>query len=143
MTQGQATAFYSAPQDEGALHSSSCLCAHHNRSHRVLRRPLLLLPPTPTTVVKARVKGRGRGKRRTTAPVALATTGVPRRGPPSTIPGSAPSRCGQGSTTARRAHCTSVLRGSRRSLLRTPTSASSAPAAGHDPIWSPWRGAWE
>jgi hypothetical protein len=86
---------------EGVLCSHSCLRAHHSRNCRDLRRLLPLLPPTPTTAAKARVRGRGRGKARTMAPVAPATTattivGVPQLGPPSTIPGPAPSRCGQG-----------------------------------------------
>jgi hypothetical protein len=32
------------PQEEGALHHSSCLHAHHSRNHHALRRPLPLLP---------------------------------------------------------------------------------------------------
>jgi hypothetical protein len=80
------------PQEEGALRSSSCLHAHRRRNRHVLRRPLPLLPPTPTTAVKARERARGKGKVRTTAP---ATTEAPRHGPPSTIPGPTPSRCGQ------------------------------------------------
>jgi hypothetical protein len=89
------------PQEEGALRSSSCLHARRRRNRHVLRRPLPLLPPTPTTAAKAR----GRGKVRTMAPAAPATTAeVPQLGPPSTIPGPAPSRCGLG--------C--VLRSSRR-----------------------------
>jgi hypothetical protein len=85
------------PQVEDALCSSCCLHAHHNRNCRVLRWPLPLLPPTPTMTAKARVRARGRGKARTTTPTTTAVTiaGAPRRGPPSTIPGSAPSRYGQ------------------------------------------------
>jgi hypothetical protein len=100
------------PQEEGALRSSSCLHARHRRNHHVLRRPLPLLPPTPTTAAKARERARGRGKARTTAPMAPATTAAttteaPRRGPPSTIPGPTPSQCGQGCvlrSNSRRVH---------------------------------------
>jgi hypothetical protein len=86
------------PQVDDALHSSSYLRAHHSRNCHVLRRPLPLQSPTPATMTKARA--RGKGKARTTAPVAPAilvatTAGVPRCGPPSTISGLAPSRCGQ------------------------------------------------
>jgi hypothetical protein len=89
------------PQEEGALCSSSCLHARRRRNRHVLRRPLPLLPPIPTTAAKARKRARGRGKARTTAPAAPATTAAttteaPQRGPPSTIPGPAPSRCGKG-----------------------------------------------
>jgi hypothetical protein len=61
----------------------------------------LVAPPTPvpppTIAAKVRVRARGGGKQGTMAPAALATiAGAPRCGPPSTIPGSAPSRCGQG-----------------------------------------------
>jgi hypothetical protein len=108
------------PQVEGALRNSSCLRAHHSRNCRVLNRPLPLplLPPTPTTATKARVRSRGRVKARTMTPVTPATTsattvGAPRCGPPSTIPGLAPSRCGQG--------C--VLRNNNRCIHRnTPCS---------------------
>jgi hypothetical protein len=98
------------PQVEGALRSSCCFHAHHNRNRRVLRRPLPLLPPT--TVAKARA--RGKKKARTTAPTAPATTsGAPQCSPPSTIPGPAPCRCGQG--------C--ILHSSRRRIYHsTPCS---------------------
>jgi hypothetical protein len=76
------------PQVEGTLHSNNSLCTHHNRNHHVLWWPLPLLLPTPTTAAKARA----RGKAITMAPVTPATiVGAPRRGPPSTIPGQAPS----------------------------------------------------
>jgi hypothetical protein len=94
--QGQASAFYSAPSGGG-----------HPPQQQLPPRPppqepscpptaLPLLPPTPTTAAKARETTRGRGKTRTTAPTAPTTTAVttteaPRRGPPSTIPGPAPS----------------------------------------------------
>jgi hypothetical protein len=89
------------PQELGVLRSSCCPHGHRGRNHHVLWWCLPLLPPPPTTAAKARVRARGRGreKARTTALAAPATTAgpaTPRRGPPSTIPGSAPSRCGQG-----------------------------------------------
>jgi hypothetical protein len=136
------------PQVEGALGSSSCLHAHHSRNHSVLRRPLPLLPPIPTMAAKVR----GRGKARTTAPMAPATTavtiaGVPRCCPPSTIPGPAPSRCGQ--------EC--VLRSSSRVHHNTPTyyrapgGPSFTPLPGPPPhqqqaaapAWSPLTDAWD
>jgi hypothetical protein len=53
--------------------------------------------PTPNNSGKGTSKGKGRGKQRTMALAALATiAGAPRCGPPSTIPGPVPSRCGQG-----------------------------------------------
>jgi hypothetical protein len=66
-----------------------------------LRRPLPLLPLPPTTVAKGRVRERGRGKRKTRtmtlmAPATIIGATTPRHGPPSTIPGPAPSRCGPG-----------------------------------------------
>jgi hypothetical protein len=88
---------------------------------------------------KARVKARGRGKVRRTTPVTIA--GAPRHDPPSTIPAPVPSQCGQGyvlvaaagaSTTTRPARYTGILRGSRRSLLRTPAGSSTTPAASYD-----------
>jgi hypothetical protein len=100
------------PHEEGALRSSSCLHARRRRNRHALRRPLPLLPLTPTMVAKARVRGRRRGRRkaRTMAPVAPATTtGVPRHSPPSTIPEPTPSQCGQG--------C--VLRSSSRCIHRS------------------------
>jgi hypothetical protein len=66
--------------------------ARYHRNRHVLRRPLPLVPPTLTTVAKARVMARGREKTRM-APTT--TAGAPLHGPP-TIPGPTPSRCGQG-----------------------------------------------
>jgi hypothetical protein len=87
----------SHPQVEGVLCSSSCLLAHHSRNCHVLRWPLPLLPLTPTTATKARVRAREKGKARTTAPSALTTiAGAPQRGPSSTILGPTSSRCEQG-----------------------------------------------
>jgi hypothetical protein len=88
------------PQEEGTLHSSCYLRAHHSRNHRVLRLPLPLLPQTPTMAAKARVRARRRGKERTMAPPAPVTTAAtmaraPRRDPRSTIPRLAPCPCGQ------------------------------------------------
>jgi hypothetical protein len=89
------------PQEEGTFYSSYCLRTRRHRNRHALRRPLPLLPPTPTTATKAGVRGRERGKARTMALVAPATTavtttGTPWCGPPSIIPGSAPSQCSQG-----------------------------------------------
>jgi hypothetical protein len=105
--QGQASAFYSTPQEVGILHSSNCLHTHRSRNYCVLWWALPLLPLPPTTAAKAR----GRGKARTmvsTAPVTIARAATPRRGPPYTILGPAPSRYGQGCTlrnNSQRVHC--------------------------------------
>jgi hypothetical protein len=112
------------PQEEEALRNNSCLCAHHTRNRRVLRRPLLLLPPTPTMTVKTRVRAKGRGKERT-APAT--TAGAPQRDPPSTIPGPAPSRCGQGCvlcSSSRRVHHStpSLLHRRTTGLMMAPPS---------------------
>jgi hypothetical protein len=107
VAQGQASAFYSTPQEVGVLCSSNCLHTHRSRNYRVLWWTFPLLPPPPTTAAKAR----GMGKARTmvsTAPVTIARAATPRRGPPYTILGPAPSRCGQGCTlcnNSRRVHC--------------------------------------
>jgi hypothetical protein len=85
--QRQASAFYSVPSG-----------GRRPPQQQLPPRPLPQEPPCPP-VAKARERARGKGKARTTAPAAPATTAAttteaPRRGPPSTIPGPAPSRCG-------------------------------------------------
>jgi hypothetical protein len=123
---------------EATLHSS-CLCAHHSRNHRALWQPLPLLPPTPITVSKARVKTRGKEKARTISPVALTTTAMTTAGVPVLqyldrhnldvgTDASFGAIAGV-STTMRRVRCTDVLRGSRRFLLRAHAGSSTAPAA--------------
>jgi hypothetical protein len=98
------------PQEEGAFHISYCLRTHRHRNRHALKRPLPLLLPTPTTATKVRVRGRERGKARTMALVAPATTaatttGTPWCGPPSIIPGSAPSQCSQGCVLRSSSQC--------------------------------------
>jgi hypothetical protein len=88
----------SCTQEEGALCSSYCLCAHCSRNYRVFQRPVPLLTPPPTMVAKATVRARGRGKARTMTPATTVATiaGAPRCDPPSTIPRLRSSCCGQG-----------------------------------------------
>jgi hypothetical protein len=97
--QGQASTFYSAPSGGGRPPQQQQPLRPPQQEPPCPQAALPLLFPTPTMAAKARARARrrGRGKARTTALVALATTaGAPRRGPPSIIPGPAPSRCGQG-----------------------------------------------
>jgi hypothetical protein len=92
---------------------------------------------------KARVRVRGMGKVRTTALVALATTGgagTHRHGRLSTIPGLMPSRCGQGCTllSSRCIHRSTpcslhqYTMTPRWPCLLTPASAPTTPTAGQD-----------
>jgi hypothetical protein len=101
--QGEASAFYSAPLGGG--HPPHQQLPPRPPQQEPLCPPVAPPPsaPTPTTAAQVRVRARGRGREkvRTMAPVApvkiaVTTAGVPRRGPPFTIPGPAPSRCGQG-----------------------------------------------
>jgi hypothetical protein len=99
----------------------------------------------------------GRGKAGTTTSVAPATTvstavWVPRRDPPSTIPGPAPSRCGQGCVL-----CSSSQRPPQHALLTAPayygapSSPSFAPLSAPPPhqqqaatpAWLPWTDTWD
>jgi hypothetical protein len=90
----------SCPQVEDALHSSSCFRVHHSRDHRVLRRPLPLLPQSQQRR-QGKGMGKGKGKSKNNGYGGIGNNNSdnsrgPRRGPPSTIPRLAPSRCDQG-----------------------------------------------
>jgi hypothetical protein len=66
---------------------------------------LPLLPPAPTTTTKVRGKARIMALVALVAPITI--VGAPQHGPPSMIPGLAPSRCGQGCAllSSRHLHC--------------------------------------
>jgi hypothetical protein len=103
VAQGQAFAFYSAPS--GGKRPPQQQLPTRPPQQLLLCPPAAPPPPAPNTnnsgKARGRGRGRGRGKARTIAPAAPAPTaviivGVSRHGPPSTIPGPAPFRCGQG-----------------------------------------------
>jgi hypothetical protein len=104
--QGQASVFYYAPSGGGRPPQQQL--PPHPPQQEPLCPPVPPPPPTspPTTVAKARVRARGRGKARTTSPATKTGATTPRRGPPSTIPGLTPSRFGQGCAllSSRRVH---------------------------------------
>jgi hypothetical protein len=120
------------PQVEGALGSSSCLHAHHSRNHRVLRRPLPLLPPHPNNGSKSKGKGKGKNNSsngssnnsgdNSTGALVLPSFYNPWTGTISMWPGMRPPQ----QQPCPPQH-TDVLQGSRWSILHTPAGSSTTP----------------